>query len=122
MIESLSPMPEVDGVEHHWVEVNGLEIHYAEAGAGEPLILLHGWPQHWWCWREVIGPLAEHHRVICPDIRGMGWSQGSKDGYSWHGLAHDLIALMGGLSGTTAPRPSRYAAPARIEQARDGPC
>ena len=37
VIESLSPMPEVDGVEHHWVEVNGLEIHYAEAGAGEPL-------------------------------------------------------------------------------------
>ncbi len=33
-------------------------------------MLLHGWPQHWYEWREVIGPLAERYRVICPDLRG----------------------------------------------------
>ena len=94
VLDTPVPIPAVEGVKHHWAEVDGLQIHYAEAGEGKPLILLHGWPQHWWCWREVIGPLANDHRVICPDIRGMGWSQGSKTGYSWHGLARDLTRLL----------------------------
>jgi pimeloyl-ACP methyl ester carboxylesterase len=88
------PLPELAGVEHHWVEVDGLRMHYAEAGEGEPLVLLHGWPQHWWCWRHLIGPLAESHRVICPDLRGMGWSEGSERGYSWHGMARDIRDLL----------------------------
>ena len=89
-----SPIPHVDGVEHRWVEVDGLRMHYAEAGAGNALVLLHGWPQHWWCWRHLIGPLAEHHRVICPDFRGMGWTEGSEGGYSWHGMARDVTDLL----------------------------
>jgi pimeloyl-ACP methyl ester carboxylesterase len=64
------PLPRVDGVEHRWVEAGGVRLHLAEAGEGEPLVLLHGWPQHWYEWREVIGPLAERYRVICPDLRG----------------------------------------------------
>ena len=81
-------------VRHHFVEIDGLRIHYAEAGAGEPLILLHGWPQHWWEWRHVIGPLAQRYRVICPDIRGLGWSEGSGGGYTFERLARDLVELM----------------------------
>src|SRR4051794_30019589 len=87
-------LPQAPDVEHHWVDVDGLLMHYAQAGQGEPLVLLHGWPQHWWCWRHVIGALEERYRVICPDVRGMGWSQGSANGYSWHGLARDLIDLL----------------------------
>jgi pimeloyl-ACP methyl ester carboxylesterase len=89
-------MPAVPGVDvaHRWVTVDGLRLHYAEAGEGDPIVLLHGWPQHWWCWRHVIGPLAERHRVICPDWRGMGWSQGGDGGYTWHGMARDLIDLL----------------------------
>src|SRR5438105_355309 len=85
------PMPQVEGVEHHWIQVNDLRMHYAEAGQGEPVVLLYGWPQHWWAWRELIGPLAERYRVICPDWRGMGWTQGTPDGYTWHGMALDLV-------------------------------
>jgi pimeloyl-ACP methyl ester carboxylesterase len=88
------PMPHVEGVEHRWVEVDGIQVHYAEAGQGDPLVLLHGWPQHWWSWRYLIGPLSERYRVICPDFPGMGWSEGSKHGYSWHGLARDLVDLL----------------------------
>jgi pimeloyl-ACP methyl ester carboxylesterase len=84
-------------VQHHFIEIDGLRIHYAEAGAGEPLILLHGWPQHWWEWRHVIGPLAQRYRVICPDIRGLGWSEGSAVGYTFERLARDLLDLMDGL-------------------------
>jgi pimeloyl-ACP methyl ester carboxylesterase len=91
------PIPELPGVEHRFAEVRGVRIHYAEAGEGPPLVLQHGWPQHWWAWRELIGPLAETHRVICPDLRGLGWSEGSRSGYEKPELAKDLLALLDAL-------------------------
>lgn len=68
------PLPDLPGVEHRFVDVDGLRMHVALAGQGEPIVLLHGWPQHWWQWRHIIPALAEHHRVICPDLRGLGWT------------------------------------------------
>ncbi len=88
------PMPEVEGVEHRWATVNGFRMHYAEAGEGEPAILQHGWPQHWWAWRHQIGPLAERYRVIVPDLRGYGWSDAPRSGYEKARLAADVLALM----------------------------
>ncbi|MFD6159925.1 alpha/beta fold hydrolase [Nocardia sp. NPDC060256] len=93
VLQSLSSDIEADVV-HRFVRIDGLRIHYAEAGAGETLILLHGWPQHWWEWRHLIGPLARQYHVICPDIRGLGWSEGSARGYTFERLARDLIELM----------------------------
>ncbi len=90
----LLPMPHVDAVEHRFLDVRGARFHVAEAGDGPPLVLLHGWPQHWWSWREVIPPLAERFRVICPDIRGLGWSGGSDGSYRWDELAADLFAVL----------------------------
>lgn len=84
-------------VAHRTATVDGLELHYVEAGAGDPVILLHGWPQHWWQWREVIGPLAESFRVIAPDGRGQGWSQGRAGSYTIDRQARDLIGLMDAL-------------------------
>jgi pimeloyl-ACP methyl ester carboxylesterase len=89
-----APMPQVDGVEHHYAQVNGFRMHYAEAGAGDPLILQHGWPQHWWMWRHQIPPLAERFRVIVPDLRGYGWSEAPRRGYDKPQFAHDVVALM----------------------------
>ena len=86
-------MPPVEGVEHRFVAVNGARLHYAGAGRGDPLVLVHGWPQHWWAWREVIPTLARGHRVICPDIRGFGWSVGGPD-YGLEQLAADLVGLL----------------------------
>jgi pimeloyl-ACP methyl ester carboxylesterase len=91
-------MPVVEGVEHHYALIDGVRIHYATAGEGPPLVLLHGWPQHWWSWRRLIGPLAASHRVICPDIRGMGWSDTPRRGYSRSRLVMDLLGLMDALS------------------------
>ena len=48
-------MPTVDGVTHSWVEARGLRFHVAEAGSGDDtVLLLHGWPQHWYEWRELM--------------------------------------------------------------------
>ncbi|WP_405164476.1 alpha/beta hydrolase [Nocardia sp. NBC_01499] len=92
-LQALSSGIEAD-VHHRFAEIDGLRIHYAEAGAGEPLILLHGWPQHWWEWRHLLGPLAQRYHVICPDLRGLGWSEGRARGYTFERLARDLIELM----------------------------
>ena len=56
---SPAELPHVDGVRHRFIGANGITFHIAEAGAGDDVVLLlHGWPQHWYEWREVIGPLA----------------------------------------------------------------
>ena len=87
-------MPHVEGVEHRFAQVGDARIHYAEAGSGPPLVLLHGWPQHWWSWRHVIPALAEDYRVIAPDIRAMGWSEPGRRGFGWDDLSDDLVALL----------------------------
>jgi pimeloyl-ACP methyl ester carboxylesterase len=65
---------------------------------GDPIVCLHGWPQHWYLWREVIGPLADAgYRVICPDLRGFGWTDAPRRGYEKEQLASDVLALMDAL-------------------------
>ena len=88
------PMPQLPGVEHRDLDVRGVRLHVAEAGAGEPVLLVHGWPQHWWSWRELIPALAERYRVIAPDLRGLGWSGAPADGdYRKESMVDDLLAL-----------------------------
>lgn len=73
-------LPDVPGVEHRFVEVDGLRMHVAEAGVGEPLVLLHTSFEHWYAWRGVLPRLAERYHVICPDLRGCGWTDAPGDG------------------------------------------
>lgn len=72
-------------------------MHVAEAGRGEPVLLLHGCPQHWWAWRKVVPGLAEHYRVIAPDLRGAGWTDAPPGGYGRDQLVDDVINLMDAL-------------------------
>jgi pimeloyl-ACP methyl ester carboxylesterase len=92
-------MPQLDGVRHSYLDVNGFRAHVAEAGdpGAPPVVMLQGWPQHWWAWRKVIPPLAERYRVICPDLRGHGWSDAPPSGYDKPQLARDLIATLDAL-------------------------
>jgi pimeloyl-ACP methyl ester carboxylesterase len=89
--------PHLDGVEHRFVDLPGLRMHVAEDGHGEPLLLLHGFPQHWWEWRKVIPALAEHYRLICPDLRGAGWTDAPRNGYAADQLVADVVALLDAL-------------------------
>jgi pimeloyl-ACP methyl ester carboxylesterase len=91
------PIPHLSGVEHRTVRVRGLEMHVAEAGEGEPLVLLHGWPQHWYMWRRLIPGLAERYRVIAPDLPGLGWSEAPSSGYEKETLGGDVLALLDAL-------------------------
>jgi pimeloyl-ACP methyl ester carboxylesterase len=93
-------MLELPGVTHRDVEARGMRFHVAEAGeaSAPPIILSHGWPQHWWIWRNVIPALAESHRVLAWDLRGLGWSAAAPDGdYTKTAMADDLLGLMDAL-------------------------
>jgi pimeloyl-ACP methyl ester carboxylesterase len=91
------PIPELPGVEHSFVDAGGLRVHVAEAGSGDPLVLQHGWPQHWLIWRGLIPALADQYRVICPDLRGHGWTDAPPRGYEKEQFATDLLALLNAL-------------------------
>ncbi len=91
-------LPQVEGVSHHTVAARGVQFHYAEAGSGEDVVLcLHGWPQHWYEWRNLMPALADRHRVIALDLRGFGWSEAPEDGYEKENMADDVLAVLDAL-------------------------
>jgi pimeloyl-ACP methyl ester carboxylesterase len=81
------------------VNAGGLRTHVALAGPDDapPVLLVHGWPQHWWSWRNVIPGLAQRFRVIAPDLRGHGWTNAPPDGYEKEQLVSDLLAVLDAL-------------------------
>jgi pimeloyl-ACP methyl ester carboxylesterase len=79
------------------VEVNGLRLHAVTGGNGPALLLIGGWPQTWYAWREVMPALARRRTVVAVDSRGAGLSDKPDDGYDAGTLAADLVALMAAL-------------------------
>jgi pimeloyl-ACP methyl ester carboxylesterase len=60
---------------HCQAVVNGVRLHYVEAGQGPLVILLHGFPEFWYSWRLQIPALARAgFRVLAPDLRGYNLS------------------------------------------------
>jgi pimeloyl-ACP methyl ester carboxylesterase len=98
-------MPALDGVEHRYVELgDGVTIHVADAGPanGAAVMLVHGFPQNWWEWHELISPLAaDGYRVLCPDLRGAGWSSAPRSDYRKNDMADDLAAVLDRLGVAT---------------------
>lgn len=94
----MTTLPALDGVEHRFVDVgNGVTIHVADAGPadGPAVMLVHGFPENWWEWHELIGPLAaDGYRVLCPDLRGAGWSSAPRSRYLKSGMADDLASVL----------------------------
>ncbi|UUV31444.1 alpha/beta hydrolase [Amycolatopsis roodepoortensis] len=90
-------MPEV-----RRIGINGIEVDVAVAGSGPAVLLLHGFPHTWRLWSEVIGPLAGNHRVIAPDLRGLGGSTRAADGYDAGTLVADAEGILDTLGESTA--------------------
>lgn len=90
---------------HRFVPANGARFHVAEAGEPDaPLIvLLHGFPQMWWCWRQQIPMLtAAGYRVAAMDLRGFGASDKPPHGYDTGGLARDVSGVIRSLGARDA--------------------
>ena len=84
------PVAEMEGK----APVNGGEIYYAEYGAGQPVILLHGGLGNSDYWGDLIPALAPHYRVIVMDSRGHGRSTRDAQPYGYDLMASDVVGLM----------------------------
>jgi pimeloyl-ACP methyl ester carboxylesterase len=82
---------------HHMASVNGIQMHYVIGGQGDPIVLLHGWPQTWYEWRHVMPALAKNYTVIAPDLRGLGDSSKPTTGYDGKTVAEDIHQLVAQL-------------------------
>jgi pimeloyl-ACP methyl ester carboxylesterase len=74
-------------------QVNATTLHYIRGGAGPTVILLHGFPEDWYEYRRVIPRLAEQFTVMAVDLRGLGGSAVTTDGYDAANMAEDVHQL-----------------------------
>jgi haloacetate dehalogenase len=89
----------LQGFEQGTIETGGATINYVAAGVGEPILLLHGYPETHVCWHRIAPELAQRYRVVCADLRGYGDSskpEGLPDhsNYSKRAMGLDMVELM----------------------------
>jgi pimeloyl-ACP methyl ester carboxylesterase len=88
---------------HRFIAANGARFHVAEAGTGPLVVLLHGFPQFWWCWRDQLPALAQAgYRAVALDLRGYGASDKPPRGYDTITLAADVAGVIRALGETGA--------------------
>jgi pimeloyl-ACP methyl ester carboxylesterase len=84
--------------EHRFVAANGARFHVAEIGQGPLVVLLHGFPQFWWAWRDQLTALSEAgYHVAAIDLRGYGASDKPPRGYDTFTLAADVASIVRSL-------------------------
>lgn len=94
------PMLEIPGVpvEHEFYDLPSGRFHVARAGDRSlpAILLVHGFPQHWWSWKGVVQELVKDAHLIMPDLRGSGWSSvpTTKGSYSKSAMSEDLVGLL----------------------------
>ena len=79
---------------HRMASVNGIQLHYVIGGLGDPIVLLHGWPETWYEWRHIMPALAKNYTIIAPDLRGLGDSSKPLSGYDGKTVAEDIHQLV----------------------------
>lgn len=87
------------GFETRRIRTAGATIHLVTAGQGEPLLLMHGYPQTHACWHRIAPELARRYTVVCPDLRGYGDSSKPKglpdhSNYAKRAMAQDMVEVM----------------------------
>lgn len=97
----------IEGFTQSRITTNGVELSVHRAGTGDPLVLLHGYPQNHMCWEHVAPELSQHFDVIIPDLRGYGDSDAPSDDaahsvYSKREMAKDIAGMMDALGLQTA--------------------
>lgn len=85
---------DLPGFQSKFATVDGIRLHYVIGGQGDPVVLLPGWPETWWAYHKIMPELAQNHRVIAVDVRGMGTSDKPLDGYDKKSMAGDIAELI----------------------------
>jgi pimeloyl-ACP methyl ester carboxylesterase len=88
---------------HRFVGANGSRFHVVEAGTGPMVLFLHGFPEFWWAWHELLPEVADAgFRAVAVDLRGYGASDKPPRGYDGYTLAADVAGLIRGLGERSA--------------------
>lgn len=91
-----SQPPPIAGVRRSFVFARGVRFHLTEAGPidGRPVVLLHGWPQHHYAYRDLLADPPAGLRVIAPDLPGYGWSGPPPHRWAKEDVASDVLSLL----------------------------
>lgn len=86
----------MDEVEHHYVDNNGVKIHYAAAGEGPLVLFIHGWPDFWYSWHDQMQGLQDKFRVVAMDCRGYNESDKPEgaENYAMPLILSDVAAVI----------------------------
>ena len=98
-LETVAETGPITGLHYHRCRIGDASYLFALGGGGDPVLLLHGFPQTHYCWRRVVPVLAESHTVVAPDLRGYGGSHAPAggahgEGFSKREMATELVELM----------------------------
>src|SRR5882762_11647258 len=85
-----------DRVEHGYASNNGVKIHYASLGKGPLMVMIHGFPDFWYTWRDQMAELSSHYQTVAIDQRGYNLSDKPKgvDNYDMSLLVGDVAAVI----------------------------
>ena len=89
--------PLADGIEECWMVVDGARLRYLRAGAGPPIILLHGLMGYSFSWRYTMPALASLRTSYAPDMLGAGFSERPKIDHSMHATALRVVKFVESL-------------------------
>lgn len=87
-------MTEIAGLRTRTVTANGLQMNVTEAGTGEAVLFLHGFPQSSREWARTMTTLSHRAHVVAPDLRGAGQTAAPDTGYDSATVQKDVIALL----------------------------
>ncbi|HKB67228.1 MAG TPA: alpha/beta hydrolase [Pyrinomonadaceae bacterium] len=82
----------------HFIDVDGVKIHYQEKGTGTPLVLLHGYTSSTYSWKDVFAPLSKSFHVIAVDLKGFGLSEKPDGDYTRRAQAALVAHLLAQLN------------------------
>ncbi len=85
-----------DRVTHGYADSNGVKIHYAKMGSGPLIVMIHGFPDYWYTWRDQMEGLADRFTVVAMDQRGYNLSDkpAGVENYDMRLLVGDVIAVI----------------------------
>jgi pimeloyl-ACP methyl ester carboxylesterase len=88
---------------HRFVGANGSRFHVVEAGTGPLVLFLHGFPEFWWAWHDILPQVADAgFRAVAVDLRGYGASDKPPRGYDGYTMAADVTGLIRALGERSA--------------------
>ena len=79
-------------VEHSYADNDGVRIHYASLGEGPLVVMIHGFPDFWYTWRDQMAALSSEYHVVAVDLRGYNRSD-KPDGVAAYAMPNHLADI-----------------------------